>query len=117
MTSISRRKGAILPDTYQYQRGEARQAVLDRMLEAGRKTIDELWAKRAPGLPLATKEDAIILASIVERETALPSERPRRGGGVHQPPAPGHPAGLRPDRDLRHFAWRAAGARPDQGRA
>ncbi len=70
-------EGAILPDTYQYQRGEARQAVLDRMLEAGRKTIDELWAKRAPGLPLATKEDAIILASIVERETALPSERPR----------------------------------------
>ncbi len=70
-------EGAILPETYQYERGETRQAVLDRMLEAGRKTLDELWAKRAPGLPYATKQDALIMASIIERETALPSERPR----------------------------------------
>ncbi len=70
-------EGAILPETYLYQRGETRQAVLDRMLEAGRKTLDDLWAKRAPGLPFATKEDALIMASIVERETGLASERPR----------------------------------------
>ncbi len=70
-------EGSILPETYLYQRGETRQAVLDRMLEAGRKTLDDLWAKRAPGLPFANKEDALIMASIVERETGLPSERPR----------------------------------------
>ena len=70
-------EGAILPETYLYQRGETRQAVLDRMLEAGRKTLDDLWAKRAPGLPFASKEDALIMASIVERETGLASERPR----------------------------------------
>lgn len=70
-------EGSILPETYLYQRGETRQAVLDRMLEAGRKTLDDLWAKRAPGLPFATKEDALIMASIVERETGLASERPR----------------------------------------
>jgi UPF0755 protein len=70
-------EGAILPETYLYQPGESRQAVLDRMLDAGRDTLDVLWAKRAPGLPFATKEDALIMASIVERETALPVERPR----------------------------------------
>ncbi len=70
-------EGAILPETYEYQRGESRQAVLDRMLEAGRKTLDDLWARRAPGLPYANKEDALIMASIIERETALPAERPR----------------------------------------
>jgi len=70
-------EGAILPETYLYQPGETRQAVLDRMLDAGRRTIDELWTKRASGLPFASKEDALIMASIVERETALPSERPR----------------------------------------
>ncbi len=70
-------EGSILPETYQYERGETRQAVLDRMLDAGRKTLDDLWAHRQPGLPYATKEDALIMASIIERETALPSERPR----------------------------------------
>ena len=69
-------EGAILPETYLYTPGETRQAVLERMLEAGRKTLDELWAKRAPGLPFASKEDALIMASIVERETSLPNERP-----------------------------------------
>ncbi len=70
-------EGSILPETYQYQRGETRQAVLDRMLEAGRKTLDELWAKRASNLPFKSKEEALIMASIVERETALGAERPR----------------------------------------
>ena len=70
-------EGSVLPETYLYQRGDTRQAVLDRMLEAGRKTLDDLWAKRAVGLPFANKEDALIMASIVERETGLPSERPR----------------------------------------
>lgn len=70
-------EGAILPETYLYQPGESRQAVMDRMLEAGRNTLEDLWAKRAPGLPFANKEDALVMASIVERETALASERPR----------------------------------------
>lgn len=69
-------EGSILPETYLYTPGETRQAVLERMLAAGRKTLDELWARRAPGLPYASKEDALIMASIVERETAIPAERP-----------------------------------------
>ena len=42
-----------------------------------RQALDSAWAARAPGLPLKTKEEALVLASIVERETALTSERPR----------------------------------------
>ncbi len=70
-------EGSLLPETYMYQRGEQRQAVLDRMLEDGRKTLGELWKTRAPGLPFKTKEEALIMASVVERETGKASERPR----------------------------------------
>jgi UPF0755 protein len=70
-------EGSLLPETYLYQRGEAREAVLERMLKAGRDTLNQLWAKRQKGLPFATKEDALILASVVEKETGLASERPR----------------------------------------
>jgi len=70
-------EGSLLPETYLYQRGEAREAVLERMLKAGRDTLNQLWATRQKGLPFATKEDALILASVVEKETGLPGERPR----------------------------------------
>ena len=70
-------EGAILPETYEVQRGEDRAAVLQRMMDARDQLLAGLWAQRRPDLPLATPEDAEILASIVEKETALPSERPR----------------------------------------
>jgi UPF0755 protein len=70
-------EGSLLPETYLYQRGEPREAVLERMLKAGRDTLNQLWAGREKGLPFATKEDALIMASVVEKETAIPSERPR----------------------------------------
>lgn len=70
-------EGALLPETYEFQRGESRQAVLDRMLEAGRTTLDKAWEKRAPGLPFKSKAEALIMASIVERETGMAAERPR----------------------------------------
>jgi UPF0755 protein len=70
-------EGAILPETYEVQRGEDRAAVLQRMMDARDQLLAGLWAQRRPDLPLATPEDAVILASIVEKETALPSERPR----------------------------------------
>lgn len=70
-------EGVLLPDTYLIHRGETRQALVDRMREAGRKVLDEAWENRQSGLPFDTKEEALILASIVEKETALPEERPR----------------------------------------
>jgi len=70
-------EGAILPETYEVRRGEDRAAVLQRMMDARDQLLAGLWAQRRPDLALATPEDAVILASIVEKETALASERPR----------------------------------------
>jgi UPF0755 protein len=70
-------EGSILPETYQVQRGEDRAAVLQRMMDDRDELLDALWAKRQPGLPYETKEQAVTMASIVEKETALARERPR----------------------------------------
>ena len=69
-------EGAILPNTYDYLWGTSRIALLDRAEHALTATMAALWPDRAPDLPLDTPAQAIILASIVERETAKPSERP-----------------------------------------
>lgn len=68
-------EGSILPASYDFERGETREAVLRRMQAAMRRTVSELWAKRAPDIAVKTPEQAVILASIVEKETAKPSER------------------------------------------
>ncbi len=70
-------EGSILPDTYQVRRGEDRSAVIRRMREAHDELLAELWATRQPGLPLSSPQQAVILASIVEKETGVASERPR----------------------------------------
>lgn len=70
-------EGAILPETYEVQRGEDRAAVLQRMMDDRDAVLNALWANRAPNLPFQTKEEAVILASIVEKETGLAEERPR----------------------------------------
>jgi UPF0755 protein len=70
-------EGAVLPETYEVQRGEDRAAVLQRMMDARDQLLATLWAQRRPDLPLTSPEQAVILASIVEKETSLTSERPR----------------------------------------
>ena len=70
-------EGALLADTYMVHRGEARTELLGRMRDEMNSFIDEAWKKRQRGLPYRTKRDALILASIVEKETALAEERPR----------------------------------------
>ena len=69
-------EGSLLPDSYGYQRGETRAELVARMKAAMDKTIAALWPKRSTDCPLSTPEQAITLASIVEKETAKPSERP-----------------------------------------
>ena len=68
-------EGAVLPETYDYQYGADRAALVNRAKAAMDKALAAAWADRAPGLPLTTPRDALILASIVERETAKPEER------------------------------------------
>jgi UPF0755 protein len=68
-------EGSVLPNTYSYRRGEARSAVLARMQAAMRTELARLWGGRRPGAAVTTPEQAVILASIVEKETAKPGER------------------------------------------
>ncbi len=73
-------EGSVLPDSYSFQRGDARAAVVKRMQQAMTKALAQLWPKRSNDCPLASPEQAVILASIVEKETAKPAERPLIGG-------------------------------------
>jgi UPF0755 protein len=68
-------EGSVLPDTYDFERGEARTAVLARMQRAMSKTVAELWPKRGKDIAVNSAHDAVVLASIVEKETGKPSER------------------------------------------
>lgn len=75
--TVDVKEGDLLPETYFYSRGDTRDGLVLRMKQAMEKTLDEAWRKRAPGLPLANRREALILASIVEKETAVPAERSR----------------------------------------
>lgn len=63
-------EGVLQPDTYLFPRGETREAFIARMRAAQDETLEALWPERMDDLPLATKEDALILASIVQKEAA-----------------------------------------------
>jgi UPF0755 protein len=68
-------EGSLLPETYQFTRGDSRTSLIQRMREAQRAVLEEAWDDRAPDFPLASAYEALILASIVEKETRLPAER------------------------------------------
>lgn len=73
-------EGSVLPDSYAFDRGEPRAAVLKRMQAAMDKALAKLWAERASNTIATSPEEAVILASIVEKETAVPAERPMVAG-------------------------------------
>ncbi len=69
-------EGSLAPNTYSISKGDSRESLIRRMTLAQHKIITEAWAVRAPGLPLKTPDEALTLASIIEKETAVPEERP-----------------------------------------
>ncbi len=73
-------EGTLLPETYFFERGDTRADIVRRMRQALDGTLAELWAARTGDLPLATPAEAVILASIVEKETGIAAERPRVAG-------------------------------------
>jgi UPF0755 protein len=73
-------EGSVLPDSYSFERGDTRASLARRMQEAMDKTLARLWPKRSGECPVETPEQAVILASIVEKETGKPSERPLIAG-------------------------------------
>ena len=70
-------EGSLLPDTYPFQRGTTRQEIIDQMKRQQTRQLAEIWERRIEGLPIKTPEELVILASIVEKETAKADERPR----------------------------------------
>jgi UPF0755 protein len=73
-------EGSVLPDSYGFQRDENRAVVVKRMQQAMTRTLRELWAERSNDCPILTSEQAVILASIVEKETGKATERPTIAG-------------------------------------
>jgi len=73
-------EGRFHPDTYAYSKGSNDIAVLKRAYHAMRTRLDEAWAERAADSPLQSADDALVLASIIEKETGAPSDRARVAG-------------------------------------
>lgn len=72
--------GTLLPETYQFSFGDTKQSIVDRMRAAHDEMVEQLWPGRQQGLPFDTIDEAVILASIVERETGVAGERSRVAG-------------------------------------
>ena len=73
-------EGSLLPETYSFTKDEPRAAKIAQMQAAMARTIDELWEKRSPEIAVKDKREAVILASIVEKETGVAYERARIAG-------------------------------------
>jgi UPF0755 protein len=71
------REGSLLPETYKFTRGMTRAQMIERMQQAEKSLLKEVWEHRMPDLPLKTPEELVTLASIVEKETGRPDERSR----------------------------------------
>lgn len=73
-------EGALLPETYTFTRGTTRAQIIQQMKDAQAKALADIWERRTEGLPIETPEELVVLASIVEKETARADERPRVAG-------------------------------------
>lgn len=69
-------EGTLAPETYEVKTGSERAKILTQMAELQQRNLDRAWENRAADLPYATPQEALIMASIVEKETSVPSERP-----------------------------------------
>lgn len=70
-------EGTLLPESYHFVRGTTRAELLSRMLKAQQAVLNRLWPERAEGLPFTTPQEALTLASIIEKETGVADERER----------------------------------------
>lgn len=73
-------EGALLPETWHFSHGDSRAGLLARMRKGMDKALADAWANRAEGLPYQTPQQALVMASIIEKETALPTERGKIAG-------------------------------------
>lgn len=71
------REGTLLPETYKFPRGTTREQVIQRMQQAHKRVLAEIWERRNQDIPVKSPEQLVTLASIVEKETGKPDERSR----------------------------------------
>ena len=71
------REGTLLPETYKFPRGTTRDQVIQRMQQAQKRVLAEIWERRNPDVPIKSPEQLVVLASIVEKETGKADERSR----------------------------------------
>jgi UPF0755 protein len=76
-------EGTLAPDTYSISRGDTRQSLIGRMEALQRERLESAWAQRAEDLAIGTIDEALILASLIEKETGVPSERETIAGVFH----------------------------------
>lgn len=77
MPAIIPPEGSLLADTQRFSRGTARADIVSKLIADQNKLVEEIWARRAPALPVKTVEEFVTLASIVEKETGVADERSR----------------------------------------
>src|SRR3546814_17598062 len=85
-------EGSILPDSYDFERGESRQAVLARMQAAMTAYLAEAWEARAPGIAVSSPPEALVMAAGVETETGVPGARQMGAGPYSNPLTAGKPS-------------------------
>ena len=73
--TVEVKEGELLPETYSFVRGDSRNSIVLQAKKAMQNTLDEVWSTREDELPLKRKEDLLVLASIVEKETGISEER------------------------------------------
>jgi len=73
-------EGSLLPETYRYNYGDSHMSLIERMQKGQRDLLNELWANRDMSIPLKTPQEAVIMASVIEKETSRNDERARIAG-------------------------------------
>jgi UPF0755 protein len=73
-------EGSLLPESYRYSYGDSRSMMISRMQKGLQDALNDLWPNRDPAIPLQTPEQAVVMASIIEKETGKVAERPRIAG-------------------------------------
>jgi UPF0755 protein len=76
------KEGSLMPETYRFSLGQSRKELIARMQDDQKKLLEELWEKRQSGLPFNASREALILASVVEKETGFRAEERARVAGV-----------------------------------
>ncbi len=100
-------EGTLLPETYKFSRGDTRKNLLARMRRDRDRVVTDIWSRRAPDLPIKSIDELVMLASIVEKETALADERSRVAAVFINRLRLQHAPAVGPDGDL----WRCSAAR------